>query len=411
MNINVRLRSAPPIKLRYQPGATGPSGTITVGTVTTGAPGSSVIISNTGTPENAILNFTIPRGDTGLTGDKGWSPILALVTDGVRRVVQLVDWAGGQGTKPATGSYIGASGLVPDIASAIDIRGPQGPSGSVTDGDKGDIVVSSAGTVWTIDAGVVGTAALADDAVTNAKLATMATARIKGRATAGTGAPEDLTAAQVKTILGTTSAGDAMNTAASAAAQTALLSALVGDSGSGGTKGLAPAPAAGDTAAKKYLGAAGTWSSPIANGSVIGSAYAQYTTQFSITQVIPTDNTIPQSNEGVEVVTVTTTPQFSTSKLRVYAEIESSGSSNSSIMSIMRDSGTDAIAATLVYGTSTYIEPLVCCVEVTAGSTSATTFRMRVGTSTGTSYFNGNSGGALFGGTLGARLIVEEIKA
>lgn len=37
--------------------------------------------------------------------------------------------------------------------------------------------------------------------VTNAKLATMATATIKGRATAGTGAPEDLSAAQVRTIL------------------------------------------------------------------------------------------------------------------------------------------------------------------------------------------------------------------
>lgn len=40
--------------------------------------------------------------------------------------------------------------------------------------------------------------------VTNAKLATMATSTIKGRATAGTGAPEDLTAAQVKTILAIT---------------------------------------------------------------------------------------------------------------------------------------------------------------------------------------------------------------
>ncbi|MBM1897203.1 hypothetical protein JQW29_18995 [Sulfitobacter pseudonitzschiae] len=44
--------------------------------------------------------------------------------------------------------------------------------------------------------------AIADDAITNAKLANMATARIKGRVTAGTGDPEDLTAAQVKAMLG-----------------------------------------------------------------------------------------------------------------------------------------------------------------------------------------------------------------
>lgn len=43
------------------------------------------------------------------------------------------------------------------------------------------------------------------------------------------------------------------------------ISTLVGDSGSGGTKGIVPAPAAGDAAALKYLGAAGTWSKVVAN--------------------------------------------------------------------------------------------------------------------------------------------------
>ncbi len=42
---------------------------------------------------------------------------------------------------------------------------------------------------------------------------------------------------------------------------------LVGDSGSGGTHGLAPAPAAGDAAAGKYLKANATWDTP-ASGSV-----------------------------------------------------------------------------------------------------------------------------------------------
>lgn len=44
---------------------------------------------------------------------------------------------------------------------------------------------------------------LADDSVTNAKLNNMANATIKGRTTAGTGDPEDLTAAQAAAILGT----------------------------------------------------------------------------------------------------------------------------------------------------------------------------------------------------------------
>ena len=69
-----------------------------------------------------------------------------------------------------------------------------------------------------------------------------------------------------------TSAGRDMVGAANAAAQTALLSNVVGDSGSGGTKGLVPAPAAGDAAAGKFLKANGTWSTPAGGGDVTGPA-------------------------------------------------------------------------------------------------------------------------------------------
>jgi len=44
---------------------------IAVGTVTTGAPGTNVIIDNSGTSTNAVFDFTIPRGDTGLQGIQG----------------------------------------------------------------------------------------------------------------------------------------------------------------------------------------------------------------------------------------------------------------------------------------------------------------------------------------------------
>lgn len=51
--------------------AVGPAGddaTVTVGTVTTGAAGSSVVVTNVGTVNDAILDFTIPRGNTGASG-------------------------------------------------------------------------------------------------------------------------------------------------------------------------------------------------------------------------------------------------------------------------------------------------------------------------------------------------------
>ena len=54
-------------------GPTGPQGpaTITVGVTTTGNPGTGANVTNVGTNENAILNFTIPAGMTGATGPTG----------------------------------------------------------------------------------------------------------------------------------------------------------------------------------------------------------------------------------------------------------------------------------------------------------------------------------------------------
>ena len=58
-------------------GATGPTGaagaaaTVTVGTVTTAQPGTQATVTNTGTPEAAVLDFTIPQGATGAAGAAG----------------------------------------------------------------------------------------------------------------------------------------------------------------------------------------------------------------------------------------------------------------------------------------------------------------------------------------------------
>lgn len=57
--------------LAYSTGPQGVSGSITLGTVQTGTPGSFASITNSGTSQNAIFNFTIPRGDKGEKGDTG----------------------------------------------------------------------------------------------------------------------------------------------------------------------------------------------------------------------------------------------------------------------------------------------------------------------------------------------------
>lgn len=106
----------------------------------------------------------------------------------------------------------------------------QAVPGGVSDGDKGDIVVSVGGTVWEIDARAVG----------SAEMAAIAADRILGRVTAGTGDVEVLTGAQAATII----------------------PAFTGDSGAGGVKGQVPAPGTGDAAAGKFLKADGTFAVP-----------------------------------------------------------------------------------------------------------------------------------------------------
>jgi hypothetical protein len=68
-------------------------------------------------------------GATGAQGQKGWSPVLAIVSDGARRVFQVVDWVGGEGTKPAIGQYVSATGLTAVLANAVDVRGTAGATG------------------------------------------------------------------------------------------------------------------------------------------------------------------------------------------------------------------------------------------------------------------------------------------
>ena len=46
-------------------GPQGTAATVTIGTTTTGAPGSQAVVTNSGTSSAAVLNFTIPKGDTG----------------------------------------------------------------------------------------------------------------------------------------------------------------------------------------------------------------------------------------------------------------------------------------------------------------------------------------------------------
>ena len=126
-----------------------------------------------------------------------------------------------------------------DQTSIVGITGTKAQfDTAVTDGNflyVGDVTTNATHTGEVTGSGAL---TITADAVTNAKLANVATATIKGRATAGTGDPEDLTGTQA----------------------TALLDAFTS-----GLKGLAPASGGGTT---NFLRADGSWAAPAGGGGV-----------------------------------------------------------------------------------------------------------------------------------------------
>lgn len=115
---------------------------------------------------------------------------------------------------------------------------PLTAAASIPDGDYGDITVSGSGSTWNIDAGAVGTTEIAADAVTFAKMQNIATDRLIGRDTAGTGDPESLTVGGGIEFTGSggiqTSAftGDATKAAGGTALTLATVNSNVGTFGS-----------------------------------------------------------------------------------------------------------------------------------------------------------------------------------
>jgi len=110
-------------------GPTGPAGpvTITVGTTTTGEPGSDASVVNTGTAENVVLAFTIPEGEigptgpTGATGDIGPTGPTGDVVTPTLTIGTVTTGA------PGTDAAATITGTSPDFVLNLTI--PQGPTG------------------------------------------------------------------------------------------------------------------------------------------------------------------------------------------------------------------------------------------------------------------------------------------
>lgn len=125
---------------------------------------------------------------------------------------------------------------------------------------------------------------------------------------------------------------------------------------------------------------------------------------------IPVDDTIPQSNEGVEVLAVTITPRSATNKLWVSALVWLGNDvSTLRTIALFRNDEPDAIAAgfSLANIEGNLLDSEVIAHSLPAGTTSPVTFKVRVGSG----YWMGINGyvtGRLYGGVLRSGIQVIE---
>jgi hypothetical protein len=167
--------------------------------------------------------------------------------------------------------------------------------------------------------------------------------------------------------------------------------------------------------AGKYLktdGSAVSWDTPAGgSGKLVGFAYTQNGAVATGTAQIPRDDTIPQSSEGTQFMSLAYTPANASNILviEVLAVVAHSGF-NSGTLALFKDSDANALAAVPYdFPGANYITPFPLTHCMVAGTTSQITFKVRAGSDgSGTTTFNGVGGNRKFGGVIPSSIRITE---
>lgn len=132
------------------------------------------------------------------------------------------------------------------------------------------------------------------------------------------------------------------------------------------------------------------------------------------TTALPFDDTIPQNTEGDQYMSLSITPKSATSKLVIEVVFNGSYAINSQVAAaLFQDSIANALAAAgaeVITGNQTMVN-IKFTYTMTSGTTSATTFKVRAGGTSGgtTMTFNGRNGARTLGGVMASSIVITEI--
>lgn len=163
-------------------------------------------------------------------------------------------------------------------------------------------------------------------------------------------------------------------------------------------------------------GTTGTFSGTVsAPGAQIQMVFTETGALATGTTVIPYDDTIPQQTEGDQYMSLVITPKSATSRLiiEVTAMVSSSVIAVLFIAALFQDATANALATTMhMANGSSAGQPITVTLRhiMVSGTTSATTFKVRIGPNTAsTTTFNGAAGVRAFGGALASSIVIREV--
>jgi len=262
-----------------------------------------------------------------------------------------------------------------------------------TNGDNTNVLKKSSSGI--VEFGKVETDYIVDNAITTAKIVddAITTAKIVDNAIVGSKIPDKtITNAKLR--------------------DSAALSVIGRSANSSGVPADIVASANGQflRRSSNLLGFGAIIADDLPAGTVLNSKFAESNSEFTITNVIPFDNTIPQITEGTQIISATITPTKTTS--RIVGIVSVNGDANSTnvqtVLAAFRGTTANSIAATWVKYIS-YSSLISFEFTDLPNTTSAITYSIRVGPDSGTLYINRAQSGALLGTSNKITLMLIEI--